>query len=247
MRQINRLALAALAAPLALGLAACASGEDGGSLNGEPIDPIAAPEGTSWTQTATMTEMGGILMGNPDAPLKLVEYASHTCPACANFANQAGSALDEYVASGVVSFELRNQVHDPLDLTFATLVRCGDPATGVPLAKQGWADLNAIRDRALGDQAAFQAASSQPPETRMQAIGEVTGLLDWFSSRGISRDQGLACLADSEAVDTIISNSQTQSDELGVTGTPTFFLNDRRLDGTSWSVVETALQGAGAR
>jgi len=247
MFAFNRLALATLAAPLALGLAACSSGEGETGLTGEPIDPIAAPEGTSWTQTAAYTDMGGIRMGNPDAPIKLVEYASHTCPACANFANQAGSRLDEYVATGVVSFELRNQVHDPLDLTIATLVRCGDPATGIPLAKQGWADLAAIRDRALADQEAWQAAASQSPDTRMQAIGEVTGLLDWFSARGISRDQGLSCLADSDAVDTIIENSNTQSDEFGVTGTPTFFINDVRLDGTSWSVVEAALQEAGAR
>ncbi len=30
-----------------------------------------------------MTDSDGYLLGNPDAPIKLIEYASLTCPACA--------------------------------------------------------------------------------------------------------------------------------------------------------------------
>jgi protein-disulfide isomerase len=46
------------------------------------------------------------MIGNPDAPLKLVEYASHTCGACATFAATGKPAIkDKYVSTGVVSFE----------------------------------------------------------------------------------------------------------------------------------------------
>lgn len=249
MTQFRRLALFTLAAPISLALAACGSeAEDGtASLSGEPIEATPAPEGESWTETALVTDMGGVRVGNPDAPLQLVEYASHTCPACANFSNEAHDELQEYIATGVVNFELRNQVHDALDLTIAMMVRCGDPVATHPLAHQAWENLNTIvgNAQASGD-ALSQAMQIEGPE-RFPAIAEASGLLDFFAARGISRDQATQCLSDVSTAEQIVENSSTQSDELGVTGTPTFFLNGERLEGSNWSSVEMALQEAGAR
>jgi protein-disulfide isomerase len=248
MMKFRRTAFAALSAPLALTLAACGSGDStSGGPVGDAIDPIAAPEGQNWNQTAVFTDMGGIQVGNPDAPLKLVEYASHTCSHCATFAKDSSGEIDRYIESGVVSLELRNQVHDPLDLTIAMLVRCGDPATSIPLAKQAWNDLEGIIVTAQQSGEALNAAMANQGDDRMQQIAAVSGLLDFFAARGISTDQALQCLADTEAPRQIVENSATQSDELDVTGTPTFFLNGQRLDGTSWAIVEAALQNAGAR
>ena len=247
---LRRLATCALAAPLALALAACNGGDADGtatSVSGEPIAPIAAPEGQSWNEMAVVTDMGGVQVGNPDAPLKLVEYASHTCPTCANFSNDAHSAIEEYISTGVVSFEIRNQVHDGLDLTFAMLARCGDPSTFQPLATQGWADLENIRNTAVANNEAFGQAMAIQDNTRFQRLGEVTGLVDWFAARGISRDQAMQCLSDTSTAERIVQNSTEQSNEFDVTGTPTFFLNGRKLDGSAWSVIEPELQKAGAR
>ena len=249
MRKLRRSALALCTVPLTLLLAACGSEAEGdaAAVSGDPIDPIAAPEGASWIESAETTEMGGVRIGNPEAPLQLVEYASHTCPACANFAATASNQLEEYVESGVVSFELRNQIHDPLDLTLAILARCGDPATFYPLAKQAWSDLDQIRQTAMADPQALEAATQAAGADRFQRIGEATGLVDWFAARGISRDQAMQCLAEEGVAEQIVENSQTQSEELGVTGTPTFFLNGNKLEATGWAEVEAALQQAGAR
>ena len=94
----------ALAAPLALALAAC-GGEAGGDLEGDVIAPIAAPAGTNWSETVTVSAEDGYILGNPEAPIKLIEYASHTCGSCANFAATGKPAVKEYVATGVVSFD----------------------------------------------------------------------------------------------------------------------------------------------
>lgn len=250
MRSISRRAFALCSAPVALALAACGSGGeagDGAALSGEPINPVAAPGGASWLDTAETTGMGGVRVGNPDAPLELIEYASHTCPACAGFEQSAGSDLERYVESGIVSFELRNQVHDPLDLSFAVLARCGDPATFYPLAKQGWADLNQIGTTASANQSALEAAVQAPQDQRLQRIGEATGLVDWFAARGVPRDRALQCLGDVAAAEAIVERSNTQSEELEVTGTPTFFLNGEKLEAQDWSGVDAALQRAGAR
>ena len=85
----------ALAAPLALALAACGSdaADTGGEIEGEAVAAVPAPEGTEWRDTVTVTDMDGYMIGNPDAPIKLVEYASLTCPTCARFAAEGMEPL----------------------------------------------------------------------------------------------------------------------------------------------------------
>src|SRR5690554_5414393 len=140
MTRLRQTLLAAAAAPLILALAACGSGEETTSSS-EPIAAVAAPDGQSWLETAAVTPEGGNVVGNPNAPIKLVEYASHTCPACAAFAQESAGQIDKFVESRVVSFEIRNQIHDPLDLTLAMMVRCGEPTAFHPLATHAWANL----------------------------------------------------------------------------------------------------------
>ena len=217
MTPLRRIALTAVAAPLALALAACGSDEQAaeGPPTGEPIAHVAPPAGTSWAETATVTPEDGYRIGNPDAPLKLVEYASHTCPACAAFSTSGAAALDRYVETGVVSYEIRNQVHNALDLTLAMLARCGEPATFHPLANQVWANLPEVMNRAQQNEAAL--------------------------------NQAMQCLADPALGEAILERSSSQSEELDVTGTPTFFLNGRKLEENNWEALEPILQNAGAR
>lgn len=247
MPSFRRIALLAAAAPLALALAACGDSAEEAAPTGEPLAPIAAPAGASWVEIAAVTPEGGYRIGNPDAPLKLIEYASHTCPACAAFSVGGAAPLDEYVAKGIVSYEIRNQIHNPIDLALAMLVRCGEPTAFHPLANQVWANLPTVMQRAQQDQAALNAAMQAPEAQRFQRIAEAAGLLDFFAARGISRDQAMQCLANTAQATQIAENSQTQSEELDVTGTPTFFLNGRKVEGITWAEIEPALQAAGAR
>jgi protein-disulfide isomerase len=230
-----------------LALAACGDSADDGAPSGEPVAPVAAPAGASWVETAVVTPEGGYRIGNPDAPIKLVEYASHTCSHCATFSQEGAPKLEEYVEKGVVSYELRNQIHDPIDLTIALLARCGTPQSFHPLANQAWQNFESLMTTVQANGAALQQAQSAPPAQRFQAIAEAAGLLDFFAARGISRDQALQCLADTAKAQQIAETSQTQSDELEITGTPTFILNGAKVEGTNWVSVEAALQAAGAR
>ncbi len=235
-----------LAAPLALALAACGS-EAGADEEGDVIAAIPAPEGTNWGETVTISEEDGYVLGNPDAPLKLVEYASHTCGACANFAATGKPGVKEYVASGVVSFEQRNLVRDPIDLTIATLVRCGAKENMQVLSDQAWGNLEQTFAAVNQNGAAYEAAGNLPVDQRFVQIAQAAGLIDFFAARGLSADQQRACLSDSETIQTIADNSTSQADELNITATPTFLLNGRKLDVNQWNDLEPALQRAGAR
>ena len=239
----------ALSGAAALALVACGSeADDAGDISGEPIAAIPAPEGTEWRDMVTVTEADGYVVGNPEAPIKLIEYGSLTCGACANFAATGVQPLKEkYVNTGVVSFELRNQIHNGIDLVMARMVRCGSPEAFHPLADQVWANLTPILQQAQSNPQALEAAMQLPENERFVQVAQTTGLLDFFAARGLSADQARTCLADAESVQAIAERSNEQSEELGVTGTPTFFINGRKIDSNSWAALEPLLQKAGAR
>lgn len=250
MTSFRRPLALALAVPIALALAGCGdqAAGDPATTTAAPIAAVPAPAGTTWRDTVTVTDAGGYLMGNPNAPIKLIEYASLTCPACAAFSNEAGEKLKEqYVNSGRVSFELRNQIHGPHDLALATLVRCGQDEAFHPLSEQVWANLQEVLTPIMSNQAAVEQTLNLAPEQRLVALAQVGGFYDFFASRGISADQARTCLADSAAYTKLAENSTRQSEELDITGTPTFLVNGSKVQANGWTQLEPILQRAGAR
>jgi protein-disulfide isomerase len=244
---LSRLVMTALAAPLMLGLAACDSG--GGNGAGGTIEPIEAPAGQEWSEVVTKTPEGGYLMGNPEAPIKLVEFASLTCPHCADFASSSEEELkNQFIASGRVSFEFRNFVRDAIDLTAAQLTRCGTPETFFPLTHQVFANQPQIFEKVqAAGQPAFEAALGQSDERRGVALGQITGLTEFFAARGISKDQAEQCLADHQTASEIARKAQEQGVEYDIQGTPTFLINGTKIEDNTWEGVKTRLQAAGAR
>jgi protein-disulfide isomerase len=236
----------ALVAPLAL--AACSSEDSAGDISSDAIDAIPAPEGTTWLETVTKTEDGlATVAGNPDAPLKLVEYASHTCGACATFAVNGKPPLKEYIKTGVVSFEQREVFLNTFDVIIATLATCGPAERTQVLSDEVWTNLQSVMGSIQESGDAIQTASQLPVEQRFARIGEVTGLIDFFAARGLSADQARSCLADAETIEAFVEDASAKANEAGVQGTPTFTLNGRKLDANQWNGLEPILQRAGAR
>ncbi|MGX7952203.1 thioredoxin domain-containing protein [Tsuneonella sp. HG249] len=242
---------ASFALVAALALAGCKSEEapaDGTIAEGKPVAAVAAPTGQVWSEVAAVTPEGGVVQGNPNAPIKLVEYASHTCGHCAEFAEAAAEPLrTKYIDSGKVSYEIRNQIHDPIDLTFAVLARCAGPEAFHAFAEQGWGNLEAMFAQMQANQAALEAAASAQGAARFDGIANAAGLYDFFAQRGVSRDQARTCLAKTDTATKIAANSDSQSKELNVSGTPTFFINGSNLGTQTWATLEPILQRAGAR
>ncbi len=242
---------ASLVLATTLALAACNSKDaaaNGELAEGEAVAAIPAPAGQSWSEVAAFTPEGGVVEGNPNAPIKLVEYASHTCSHCAEFSESASDTIrSKYVDSGRVSYELRNQIHDPIDLTFAVLARCAGPEAFHAFAEQGWTNLAPMFEKIQANSAALEAAQAAAGAARMDGIASAAGLYDFFAQRGVSRDQARTCLAKTETATQIAANSDSQSAELNVTGTPTFFINGSNVGTQTWELLEPMLQRAGAR
>lgn len=50
---------------------------------------------------------GGYIMGNPDAPVTIIEFADYLCPACQNYKPDVDRFMEEYVATGKARWEFR--------------------------------------------------------------------------------------------------------------------------------------------
>ena len=239
-------------APLALAMSLTACGgaaETEGTSSGEAVTDVAAPAGQQWSEVVSQTDAGGYVMGNPDAPIKLVEYMSITCSHCATFGEQAFDSIrDDYVNSGRVSFEVRNFVRDPLDLTAAILSRCGGEGPFFALTKQALNNQTAMFEKAQGmGEATYNDILKSDPNVRFVKLAEQLDLTSFFQQRGVSADQAKACLSDEAAAEKLMSDTQAAVKDFNISGTPTFLLNGKVVEGTNWPMVETKLKEAGAR
>lgn len=249
--RFRHVALGLIAAPLALGLAACGDKkeEEAAPVSGEPVAPVAAPAGKAWTETVAKTEAGGYLLGNPDAPIKLIEFGALSCSHCADFAKEAFAELrDDYVASGRVSYELRLFMLNPYDIPASLLATCGATEAVIPLSEQFWAwQPNMFQNvQALGEDK-LKAIGALPPPQQIPAVAQAAGMTEFFASRGIARDQANACLADTAKAQALADQTEKATKEFNVTGTPTFVINGSNVGSMGWSDLEAKLQQAGAR
>jgi len=252
MTVFRRLSLAALAAPLALALVACGSKDDKATTSpptAGPVAPVPAPAGQMWSDVVSATSDGGMRMGNPNAPIKVVEYGALSCPHCAKLANDGMKTLvSKYVDSGRVSYEFRSYIiHGSIDVMLTQLVRCGDPSAFFPLVEQLYSTQDQWIARVESAGAAAQAAASLPPAQRFPALADAYGLTDWFAARGVSKDQAHACLANTDDAERIVKQTQGWYTDQGIDQTPTIYINGNKTNIAEWEQLEPALQNAGAR
>lgn len=249
--KLRTLATTALILPLALGLAACkkdAAGDSAAAVSGEPIAKIAAPAGKSWAETFAATPEGGYRMGNPDAPIKIVEYGALSCSHCAEFSEKAAAELrDTFVASGRVSYEVRFFMLNALDVPATLLATCGSPEATLPLSEQFWGWQKNMFTNLQANEAALQASQALPPEQRFAAIAKAGGMDTFFTARGISADQAGKCLADTAKATALVNATQKAAQEHNITGTPTFMINGSKVEFNTWEGMKPELERLGAR
>jgi protein-disulfide isomerase len=242
--------LALGAAALLLALTGCGGGAGNNvaatANNAAPIPQIASPNHGDWAEVATMTDRGSYLLGNPNAPVKLVEYASITCPHCAEFTEVASTPLRErYVRSGQVSWEYRPYMIFPTDPGVFLLLHCLGPQPFFRVAEQLYADQpNWVgRVQAL-PQEQLQQMEGLAPAQKAAALVRAAGLDQFFRQRGLPEARMNTCLADDAALQQLQQISTRASSEDGVTGTPTFIVNGDKLETSDWPDLEARLRAA---
>jgi protein-disulfide isomerase len=235
------------AAALALLVAGCGGGGNSSSTEASnaPLKQIPAPNG-DWTQSVAETPEGGMRMGNPDAPVKLVEYASVTCPHCREFEEQGVPPLrDKYVKSGQVSWEFRPYMLFPSDPGPSMLLRCQGPTPFFRLSEELYADQPNWAGRLQSmPEAQMQQISELPAAERPRQFVKVAGLDEFFRQRGMPQSKIDACLSDPANLTKLVALTDLGNKQ-GVTGTPTFFINGKMVENTaSWPALEPQLRSA---
>lgn len=229
-------------------LTACGGKTGTGNSSTSGAAPIAAPAGTKWSETTAVTPDGGMLMGNPNAPVKLIEYGALSCSHCAEFSEKSKTELKALVDKGTVSYEFRTFLLNQLDVPASLLARCNGPATFFPIAEQLYASqrdwLGKTQDLTEADQKAFQ---SMNPLQLTQALAVKLGLIEFVQQRGVSAAKAQACVADAKAIDALQAMTEKGMREFKVQGTPTFVINGVTQENTAaWEVLKPKLMDAGA-
>ena len=232
-------------------LATACNAEKGTSTTGSGPEvtaaPVPAPNNGDWSTIVTKTAEGGFLMGNPNAKVKLVEFGSMTCPHCAEFEEQGGKALiDNYVKKGLVSWEFRNFVRDPFDMTATLLARCGGEANFFGMTRtlfhdqKGW-----VGKVQAADQAQLQALQSQPPAQQFSTIADLAGLKTFAAQRGVPRAKADQCLANQAEIDQLVQMNSDAVSGFSIPGTPAFLINGTLVEQTSsWETLEPKIKEA---
>jgi protein-disulfide isomerase len=234
---------------LALMLAACGGDDAGNKANPakgpESLQRVAAPNNGDWTQTVARSAEGYV-MGNPNAPVKLVEYASITCPHCKEFAEQSGARLRQYIQTGQVSWEYRPFMIFPTDPGIFMLLGCQGPQAFFTLSDQLYHDQPQWSGRIQAlPQAQLEQVRQMAPTQAAAFLTQAAGVDQFFRQRGMPEAQVTQCLANQGELERLDAIRARASREEQVTGTPTFLINDELVVGAdTWPEVEAAIQAA---
>ncbi len=208
---------------------------------------VAAAPARDWSSVATRLPSGTFLLGNPAAPVKLIEYGSYTCPHCAAFSAESTPVLKErLIRSGKVSLEYRHLIRDASDLAAAVVARCTGARGFFPTSASIFADQRNWLPRAMEwSQANAARLRMYPAPARVRAEADGAGLTAIGKAAGLTDAQLDACFADQAETDRILAI--TAATPAGVAGTPAFLINGKLVSGASWAALQPALAAAGAK
>ena len=231
-------------------LATACNAEKGASNSTGPevtAAPVPAPNNGDWSTVVTKTPEGGFLMGNPNAKVKLVEFGSMTCPHCAEFEHAGGKALiDNYVKKGLVSWEFRNYIRDPFDMTATLLARCGGEASFFGLTRNLFADQRDwVGKIQQADPAKLQALQGAAPAQQFSTIADLGGLKQYASMRGVPRAKADQCLGNQAEIDQLVQMTSDAVSTYNIPGTPSFLINGKLVENTAgWDLLEPKIKEA---
>jgi protein-disulfide isomerase len=207
--------------------------------------PAKAAPVHDWSRIVVLTPEGGFRMGNPAAKVKLVEYGSLACPHCRHFEETGYKPLvGNYVRSGRVSYEFRNILITAPDISVTLLTRCAGPAKFFPMSQVVYATQpyweKRIAAMSDADNAAVQAMSNQQQIVR---FAEVTGLVPVAARFGVTPARARQCLMDTKALQRVLDVEQAANNR-GINHTPTFLINDKVSESSTWEQLEPELKSA---
>lgn len=197
----------------------------GGPTSAYPDAPLP---GAANAQTADVDTSGiqDMVIGNPDATVEIIEYASYTCPHCARFhAGPYKQLMADYIDTGKIRFVYREVYFDRYGLWASLLARCGGPEK-----------FFGITDLIYAGQAEWSRAGS-PAEIveELRKIGRLAGM---------DSDTIEACLQDGEQAKAMVAWYQQNAERDGIDSTPSFVINGKKVANMAYPDMKALIEEA---
>jgi protein-disulfide isomerase len=215
-RFYGALGLIALVGVGALGYAATRRGNDTPSAARE-VDPALAAQAQ------------GHLMGNPDAPVKIIEFSDFECPYCAQFATVTGPDVKKrLVETGQASFRYYDY---PLTQHRNTMAASHAAACAEEQGKF-WE----MHDRIFAGQ----------DQWNTQATGNPKRIFEGYAREiGLDVARWSTCVDEERHLNKILAN-KAEGDRRQIDGTPTFYVNERKFEGIAYDKLKALVDSAQA-
>jgi len=159
-----------------------------------------------------------MVMGDADAAVEVVEYASYTCPHCARFHSDVFKQLKEnYIDTGKVKFVYREVYFDLPGLWASMVARCDG-------GEQRFFGISNI----IYDKQREWTASGDPAiiSQELQKIGLTAGL---------TQETLDVCMSDAQQAQSLMGWYRENADRDEVTGTPSFLINGEKYSNMSYA------------
>ncbi len=176
--------------------------------------------------TSSVAEMR---IGNPDAAVTVIEYASYTCPHCGRFHQGPFKQLkSDYIDTGKINFIYREVYFDRFGLWASAIARCA----GTPESFFG------ITDMLYATQAEWSRAGGGDPSVIVEEIRKIGRLA------GLDNDRLEACLQDGDSLRTLVAWYQKNAEEDGIRSTPSFVINGTTYNNMSFAEMSQIIDDA---
>lgn len=180
---------------------------------------MAAQAQTVGDASGTSAEFGvtEMALGEADAPIEVIEYASFTCPHCATaHANLLPQLKTNYVDTGKVRFVHREVFFDKYGMWASLIARCG-----------GSEKYFGIIDLIYKSQSTWARAGSDAAiADELRKIGRLAG---------IGSEELDACMNDSEKLQSLVSWYQANATAHQIESTPSFIVNGEKYQNMSYA------------
>jgi protein-disulfide isomerase len=188
---------------------------------------VAPAAGPALAQSVPQVAPDDHVLGNKDAPVTIIEYASLTCPHCAAFEKETLPKIKkDWIDTGKAKLVFRNFPFDRAALEAAKLAHCVGP------------------ERYFG----FVDVVFQSQETWIKAGDPIAALGRYAKLAGLSDQQIQACSRNEEVANKIVAGRLAAEKEYRVESTPTFFINGKKLVGAQpYEQFDAALKAAAAQ
>lgn len=163
-------------------------------------------------------------LGDPQAPVTIIEYSSLTCPHCAAFHRETFPRINEtYINSGKVRLIYRDFPLDRLALAAAVIAHCVDPARHFGFVEMLYRDQDAW-------------AHSRDPLAELKIRAQLAG---------VSEPAFNACLENKPLIAAIQERAQEGQQQYGIDSTPSFIVSGNKIAGEhSFEAFSEAIDAA---